>query len=161
MRIWIVKEWYVYPFAWMLAGENYARSMDDLIRMLVPLWEQNRSLETLHVLSHGNRRRDEAGNDIGHYVEMGGGDRIDTNDFDPQGNVLPDTCTALLINWLHWVMRPGSRLIFSACGQGDGALLSLISRHLMSSVTVSGFRNLGHPFGRGNIAFRNGSPIRP
>lgn len=161
--VWIVKEWYVWPFAWMLAGRKYVHNIDEFITKIVdPAFAQGRRYDRLHILSHGNRWRDRAtGTVIGHYINMGGGDRLDTNDLDE--NLLPRyrTKTDLFIRVLRDVMEKESNLVFSACGQGDGALLKSISFCLGNDIVVSGYRGLGHPFGRGNIAFKNGNRVEP
>lgn|SRR3989344_6720582 len=162
MTVWIVKEWYVWPFAWILAGRNYVRSIDELIaKVLSPAVAQGKSFDKLHILSHGNRYHDPLGKIAGYYIGMGGTDRLDTADFDEHCNLIPRTNTEKFLVKLRHAMNPEGRLIFSACGQGDGTLLFSISRYIDNRITVSGYSKLGHPFGRGNIAFRNGFRVKP
>lgn len=149
---WVVKEWYVWPFAWILAGRNYVRNIDELISKVVkPVLADGQTFDKLHILSHGGEG----------YIHMGGTDRLHMNDFDRWQYPIAHTDTAKFLLAVTLAMSEGGRLIFSACGQNEGALLSNISRYIGKRVTVSGHRKLGHPFGPGNIAFRNGFQLKP
>ena len=160
--VWVVKERYVWPFAWILAGRNYVHNIDELIsRVMYPVLAQGQTFDKLHVLSHGNRHHDATGRVIGNYINMGGSDKLDTKDFNERKNPIPGTNTEKFLTALSGAMSQEGRLTFSACSQDDGALLSNISRYIGNRVVVSGYSNLGHPFGRGNIAFRNGFRLKP
>ena len=156
--VWFVEEWYVWPIAWVLAGTNYVQSMLDFIERVVrPVVDQGGSFRKLHLLSHGNERTQPGtGVVMGRYIAFGKRDRLDTSDFDGAGRVYTSTMAEAFLSSLRRAMAPGGKLIFSACGQGDGELLYLISRHVGKGVTVSGYRGIGHPFGSGNIAWRDG-----
>ena len=161
--VWVVKEWYVWPIAWLLAGRNYVAGVDAFIeRVLAPAARSGRTIGRLHVLSHGNVRRDPAsGVPFDRFIDMGSGDRLSLGHFDTDGTPVAGLPTARFLAALGPVMRSGGRLIFSACHQGEGPLLRTMSRALGNDVKVSGYRKIGHPFGRGDVAFRNGLETKP
>ncbi len=163
VTVWIVKEWYVRPIAWILAGRNYVSGVDAFNEQILdPARRALRDIDRLHVLSHGNISLDPVTGAVrGRFIDMGGGDRLASEDFGADGEPNLGTPTEKFVIKLQQAMRPGGRLIFSACHQGDGILLRAISQWVRNDVLVSGYRKLGHPFGSGDIAFRNGVEEKP
>lgn len=160
--VWIVYETWVYAIAWIMAGTDYIDSINELISDVIdPVLNRNCCLEELSILSHGSPHTTANGTKTGSSILMGApgsGDTLDSNHFDSSGNVT-NTTTKNLLDKLKAAMCPGARLIFSACGQEVGNLLQNISRYLGNDITVSGYQDLGHPFGSGNTAYQNGSSV--
>jgi len=158
IAIWIVKERYVWPFAWILVGRRYVQGVDEIVcEVIDPVLRSGRRLSEFRILSHGHRRVDPAsGLTVGCSIDLGRNERLDTQDLDRLDGPRNGTVTERFLTALRAIMRPGSRLIFSACHQGDGMLLGPISRFIGEDVQVRGYRRIGHPFGSGDIAFRNG-----
>lgn len=160
VTVWAVKEWYVWPFAWMMAGGNYVRGVDDIVDIVMSHVRAGRHIRKFHVLSHGHAL-DGPVTDApqGSAIDLGGGDRLSTDDFGIFGFLRDGTVSAELLEALKVAFRPGGELIFSACHQGKSLLLRDISAFL-KGVTVCGYQGLGHPFGSGNMAYEDGYRIR-
>jgi hypothetical protein len=119
---------------------------------------KKRCIHRLQILGHGGFLWSRgSGALIGSTIDVGSKDKISSEDFDDNGNLLPTAQnTKDLLDALKAALCPKARVTFSACNQGVGSLLQNISKYLDNGITVDGHSGLGAAFVPGDMSFVDG-----
>lgn len=136
---------------------------DDLVRKLNSLASHGRRISVLRIKGHGGESLGTSANGRtdGSFIFIGERSTIDSDDFDVDGNLAGTQHageTKRALDALKAALRPGAKLVFTACDQGAGGLLKHVSGYLGNGITVAGHSRLGVPWGDGDLRYTDGDP---
>lgn len=151
--------WAVNWGAYLCPGFKYRNDIAEAItETFDPLIAAGKCIKRLRIHSHGGKLVMPNGTVVGSTICTGKTEMIRSDEFDLAGVPVPGTPTDTLLQKLKKVMCQPSEIIFDACNQGVGEMLKNISSFLAPSCTVKGYRDLGVPWGEGDVSYTNGKP---